>query len=991
MLLLIITVIVYVYFASFTILTFFSLYLLKKRCPRFTGIVVTDLSIPSFSSSPQLAFPSLRLDMGVAPSRDDSSSHPSHVNAYTHRDSNRISDRDRKPPHSTAKLCDEDADVPYDKRLAKRQIEVYYHDFFSLYNDRTLEIARINSAFHAGAIDESICARLKRKQYVREREYIRRKRNPMTIAHFQIIRQIGQGSFGQVFLVRKRGDGRLYAMKKLAKKDMIYKRQVNHVWLERFVLASVGDHPLVVKMHYSFQDTEYLYFIMEFLPGGDMMTMLIRHEYLPEQWAKFYVAELVVAIDALHRTGIIHRDIKPDNVLFRKDGHICLSDFGLSKCLMQPVDRRLFARSAEYVNQPDYIEHIRRGDVNLPVQSRVKLWKALAREKAFSQVGTPNYIAPEVLQDDSYTESCDWWSVGVILFEMLVGYPPFCSRNPLHVTMMICQWRRYLYFPEELPESQISRKAKDLICRLICDVPYRLGTKRGIEEFKEHPFFDGIDWNNLANTDAPFIPRLDSDTDTRYFDDGITVSDVSQLSPRSPVPPVDSLEQSRDVHLQTANLLDDPNSSTTSGSSCSARGDACPRITKATSPKRSIPSPAHRVSLSSRPQQYKPTRRRPPRRAPYDRNSDLEFVGFTFTPRTAGVTPSFPLKRRDSAPAGAFRRNPADILSLEAPSKTQRLLRSPRGPEADSAVAAAAAGVSSSSNSALSSHFVTGVVSQPIQNQAQTRVRFLDHQTASPRMPPFTISDDRKSNRSDSDDATQRVHRLQNISADEYFDKEIGALAVQDGIEVGSTGNMWPLDQNGFDSDLNPLVTNLASPDRSMSDLARKMSNGSGPKSPGLHACLSLPDLRKSSEESVLSTPEMGARTDDEGARIKDLGSSASASDQDEWDVEERISRLGHAESIGASSCLAASDTESSIDQISPPPTIADVDLLVEPASCAMSDAGKDPREYPAREMDLTARSVDDGLGDITASVQMHLNLSNLAIAVENLPGESEN
>lgn len=489
-------------------------------------------------------------------------------------------------------------EIPHEKRLAKRQIEVYYRDFFMLYHDREHEMARIDSAARSGHIDEETRQKLRKEQFLRELEYIRKRRNPVSTAHYDIIRKIGQGSFGEVFLVRHRGDRNLYAMKKLQKKDMIYKRQVNHVWLERFVLASVGEHPLVVKMHYSFQDRDHLYFIMEYLHGGDMMTMLIRQDYLREDWARFYIAELVVAIDALHRTGIIHRDIKPDNILFRKDGHICLSDFGLSKTLMQPTEKDWIALTgAAYVNAPNFIEHIRRGDIDLPLADRVKLWKALAKEYAFSQVGTPNYIAPEVLQDNSYSESCDWWSVGVILYEMLVGCPPFCARIPAHVTGMICQWRRYLHFPRELPESRMSKAAEDLICRLICESQVRLGAKRGLEEFKEHPFFDGIDWDNLANAPAPFIPELASETDTRYFEEEITKSDISQVLPAPPTP-------------TAAQMRADPmaTSCATSGSSGSGKDET-------------TVNPA-----------ILPRRRSSARRIKYDRNRDLEFVGFTFVP-----------------------------------------------------------------------------------------------------------------------------------------------------------------------------------------------------------------------------------------------------------------------------------------------------------------------------------------------------------------------
>lgn len=928
--------------------------------------------------------------MGVAPSRDDTSvHHHAHVDARNRwdRERERENERDRDRDRGNYLMAprDHDADIPHEKRLAKRQIEVYYRDFFSLYHERTLAMAKIDSAARTGTIDEPTRKRLKREQFLRELEYIRRKRNPMTIAHYHIIRQIGQGSFGQVFLVRHRGDGRLYAMKKLAKKDMIYKRQVNHVWLERFVLASVGEHPLVVKMYSSFQDTDYLYFIMEFLPGGDMMTMLIRHEYLPEQWAQFYIAELVVAIDALHRTGIIHRDIKPDNVLFRKNGHICLSDFGLSKCLMQPTDRHLFARSAEYVNQPNYIEHIRRGDVNLPVSSRIKLWKAVAREKAFSQVGTPNYIAPEVLQDHSYTESCDWWSVGVILFEMLVGYPPFCSRNPMHVTMMICQWRGYLYFPEELPESRFSQNAKDLICRLICDAPYRLGTKRGIDEFKEHPFFHGIDWDNLATAKAPFIPKLDSDTDTRYFEDAIDVSDVTQPPPQSPPP-------SADPHLHLGSPPDEMHSSETSASSLSCRDDASLKAASNSNTNNAPDIPPSAPPPTTLPQpQHPPTKRRPPRRVPYDRNSDLEFVGFTFIPRSAGLTSNFTLKRRDSAPPTSFRRDSTDALALEVdPSEQQRMLRSPRGPEADSAVAAA--GVSPSSSPTRLSNSVSSMQqrtqserSSPVQaqSQPQTRVRFVDHNASAPSSVAPDLcpassdvssssasGEHRVGDDSISERGTQAVDCAADAVDDDDLDQRIGALRVQDEVPVRRDGNFWTVNEDETSVEHQTMLIKHSSIDQSELDLdsphgsIRKRSSVNS----NLHTCLSLPDLRKTAGSQVLSKTKDGILINDDGTRVRDPGSTAS--EQDEWEVEERISRLGTAESIATSSFVACSDERASSEEISPPPTVSEVDFLAEIAPQEMSEAARELTPTVTGDVKSVVRNAKGELHHTIASVQ---------------------
>lgn len=413
--------------------------------------------------------------------------------------------------------------IPLEKDIAKRQIEVNYQDMLTRHHGRKQEMSQIMKAIESGIIDPPTGRRIRKRQAMQELEYVHKKRTPMTSSQYEIIRKIGQGSFGQVYLVRHKSDRCLYAMKKLHKKDIIYKGQINHTWTERFVLASVGEHPLNVKMHCCFQDRDFLYFIMEYVPGGDMMTMLIRQQFLPAEWTRFYIAELVIAIDALHRNGIIHRDIKPDNILFRKNGHICLSDFGLSKSLMLSSDDPQFGKSStNKQSAPNFIENIRRGNVNMSIDQRSSLWNMLARKTAFSQVGTPNYIAPEVLQDFCYSEACDWWSVGIILYQMLIGYPPFFSNNAIHVTSMICRWRQYLKFPDNLPESRLNNAAKDLICRLICEASSRLGSRKGISEFKAHPYFKGLDWDGLLSQQAPFIPDLESDVDTKYFDEDFT-------------------------------------------------------------------------------------------------------------------------------------------------------------------------------------------------------------------------------------------------------------------------------------------------------------------------------------------------------------------------------------------------------------------------------------------------------------------------------------
>ncbi|CAO3667606.1 unnamed protein product [Rhizopus microsporus] len=312
----------------------------------------------------------------------------------------------------------------------------------------------------------------------------------------------------KVRLVQAGDTGKIYAMKTLKKSEMLKKDQLAHVRAERDVLAE-ADSPWVVQLYFSFQDAQYLYLIMEFLPGGDLMTMLIKYDTFSEPVTRFYIAEIVLALEAIHNLGFIHRDVKPDNILIDKDGHIKLSDFGLSTGFHKTHDSQYYQRLLEGAQQ-NSSEVI----INLNTQKeKIATWKKNRRALAYSTVGTPDYIAPEIFLQRGYGKECDWWSLGAIMFECLCGYPPFCSENPHETYRKIMNWKETLIFPEDQP---ISREAEDLIRRLICDHEHRLG-RNGAEEIKAHPFFYGINWEQLRNERSPHIPQLKSITDTSYF------------------------------------------------------------------------------------------------------------------------------------------------------------------------------------------------------------------------------------------------------------------------------------------------------------------------------------------------------------------------------------------------------------------------------------------------------------------------------------------
>ena len=205
-------------------------------------------------------------------------------------------------------------------------------------------------------------------------------------------------------------------MKKMKKDEMEQKNQIEHIKAERDVLVKAKNH-WIVDLKTSFQDPQHLYLVMEFLPGGDLMTLLMRKDVLSEEESRFYIAETILAIESVHKHNYIHRDLKPDNILLDKDGHVKLTDFGLCKHAQIRSTRSTNVNTTELSANFNQLKSV----------LDKKLGYKRCRKLAYSTVGTPDYIAPEVFSQNGYDETVDWWSVGVILFEMLVGYPPFFS------------------------------------------------------------------------------------------------------------------------------------------------------------------------------------------------------------------------------------------------------------------------------------------------------------------------------------------------------------------------------------------------------------------------------------------------------------------------------------------------------------------------------------------------------------------------------------
>lgn len=412
---------------------------------------------------------------------------------------------------------------------AKVHLENYYSNLIAQHIERKTRHEKLEETMKEEGLSEEQKQEKRNQHALKETEFLRLKRSRLGVEDFEPLKVIGRGAFGEVRLVQKKDTGHVYAMKILRKADMLEKEQVAHVRAERDVLVE-ADHQWVVKMYYSFQDAMNLYLIMEFLPGGDMMTLLMKKDTLSEDCTQFYIAETALAIDSIHKLGFIHRDIKPDNLLLDAKGHIKLSDFGLCTGLKKS-HRTEFYRDLSQAKPSDFSMYFDRNASN-PMDSkrRAESWKKNRRQLAYSTVGTPDYIAPEVFMQTGYNSACDWWSLGVIMYEMLMGYPPFCSETPQETYRKVMNWRETLIFPPEVP---ISNEARDLIQRFCCEADKRIGAGGGVEEIKQHPFFKGVDWEHIRERPAAIPVDVKSIDDTSNFDE---FPDVDLKIPSAPAP-----------------------------------------------------------------------------------------------------------------------------------------------------------------------------------------------------------------------------------------------------------------------------------------------------------------------------------------------------------------------------------------------------------------------------------------------------------------------
>jgi len=317
---------------------------------------------------------------------------------------------------------------------------------------------------------------------------LQQKKRSKKLSDFLLIKVIGRGSFGKVLLAREKETREIYAIKVLQKRQIVKKKHIEHLHSERSVLALMKN-PFIVKLHYAFQSKSKLYFVLTYCPGGELFFHLSKKGRFSETQARFYGAEILLALGDLHKQDIIYRDLKPENVLLDAEGHVCLTDFGLSK-------QNITGHSSTH-----------------------------------SFCGTPAYLAPEVIRRNGHGKATDWWLYGSFIFEMLTGSPPFynCnSQKQLFSNILTSK----IYMPK-----YISKEAKSLLKGFLQRNPLkRLGSSKDVDEIKEHVFFKGLDWKSLYRKEIPppFKPKVTSYDDTRNFDKLFTSSPISRRLKESP-------------------------------------------------------------------------------------------------------------------------------------------------------------------------------------------------------------------------------------------------------------------------------------------------------------------------------------------------------------------------------------------------------------------------------------------------------------------------
>ncbi|PSS28090.1 hypothetical protein M430DRAFT_162973 [Amorphotheca resinae ATCC 22711] len=346
------------------------------------------------------------------------------------------------------------------------------------------------------------------------------KSRGLSVRDFELVRTLGTGTFARVWLVRlasppeEEDRDKVFALKVLRKAEIIKLKQVDHVNQERQVLADVAGHPFITTLITTFSDHDSLYMLLDYCPGGEVFSYLRRAKRFDENTARFYAAEIVLVLEFLHeREGVAYRDLKPENLLLDAEGHIKLVDFGFAKRLGN--SKATFSLLRKF-RRP---KSVRGGLSVFGIDDAALIDHDIDHDKGetYTLCGTPEYLAPEVIQSKGHTTAVDWWALGILIYEFLTGYPPFWSASPIEIYKQIVS--KPVSFPSE---PAISPEAKDII-RQFCTVDRsrRLGNISGrAQRVKEHPFFRGIQWDDVyyRRCRGPIIPPIRFKGDAQCFD-----------------------------------------------------------------------------------------------------------------------------------------------------------------------------------------------------------------------------------------------------------------------------------------------------------------------------------------------------------------------------------------------------------------------------------------------------------------------------------------
>ena len=401
----------------------------------------------------------------------------------------------------------------------------HYFDRLSYLNARKHRL----QAFRDSAAERQLDPQAEAHEFAsyagRERVVLRKRRTKLQLEQFVILTQVGQGGYGEVFLARHKESHEVVALKKMRKRTLLKMDEIRHVLTERDILASTNS-PWLVRLLYAFQDPTYVYLAMDFIAGGDFRTLLNNSGVLKEEHAKFYISEMFCAVNELHKLGYIHRDLKPENFLIDPSGHIKLTDFGLAAGALNPGKIDALKHKLDEVKNDELIFRS-----TIEMKSIYKSIRMAEARYADSVVGSPDYMAIETLRGQAYTYSVDYWSLGCMLFEFLAGFPPFSGATGDETWANLKNWSRSLRRPHyDRPEDRIfnlSDNGWSAITSLINHKDRRLST---LDQVKQHPFFAEVRWDDLREGAAPFVPALDSEVDSGYFDDFTNEADMAKYA-----------------------------------------------------------------------------------------------------------------------------------------------------------------------------------------------------------------------------------------------------------------------------------------------------------------------------------------------------------------------------------------------------------------------------------------------------------------------------